>query len=113
MRATWRRAEVKSERARRASSTMASATALGIRKQARSLRRSRPVEGAGRELACRADELRAADLREHEIQGPRIRLLFGERPAHDAFAVALTVDRKRVRVGDADARRQPLPFGLR
>src|SRR5262249_40329222 len=98
MRVTWRRAGVKSERARTRFIDDGQRHGLGIRKQARSLRRSRPVEGAGRELACRADELRAADLREHEIQGPRIRLLFGERPAHDAFAVALTVDRKRVRV---------------
>src|SRR5262245_6112759 len=70
----------------------------------------RPVEGSGRELARRADQLGAADLREHPIERPRIRLLLGRRPAHDALAVALAVDRKRARVADADARRKPLPF---
>src|SRR5262245_50902974 len=75
-----------------------------------SLPRGRPVEGSGRELARRADQLGAADLREHPIERLRIRLLLGRRPAHDALAVALAVDRKRARVADADARRKPLPF---
>src|SRR5262245_9664247 len=75
-----------------------------------SLPRGRPVEGSGRKLACRADQLGAADLGEHAIERPRILLLLGRRPAHDALAVALAVDRKRVRVADADARREPLPF---
>src|ERR1700704_515731 len=71
------------------------------------------VEGSGRELARRPDQLRTADIGEHEVQGPRIGLLFGDRTAHNAFAIALTVDRERARVGDADPGCEPLPFGLR
>src|SRR6185312_8385895 len=75
--------------------------------------RGGPVECSSRELARRPDQLSAADLGEDAIEGPRIGLLFGDRTPHDALAVALAVDRERARIGDADARRQPLPFGLR
>src|SRR5882757_2528963 len=72
----------------------------------------RAVEGAGCELARRADQLRAADVREDEIQGAGVVLLVRQRAAHDAFTVALAIDRERARVGDADARGKPLPFGV-
>src|SRR5262249_47515760 len=120
----------------RASSTMASATACGsgsrrsparlepayqaaissaseMSRAPKSLPRGRPVESAGRELARRADQLRAADFREHEVEGARVGLLVGERPAHDAFAVALAIDRERARIGGADAPREALPLPLR
>src|SRR5512132_4441878 len=75
--------------------------------------RRRPVESSRREFARRADKLAAADLRQYEIQGARVRLLLGERAAHDACAVALAVDGERAGVADADARCEPLPFGPR
>ena len=71
------------------------------------------VERAGREFARRADELGAADLGQHEIERARVRLLVGDRAAHDAFAVALAIDRERRAVAHADARREPLPLGVR
>src|SRR5262245_10775872 len=118
-----------------ASSTIASATACGsgsIRAPAsceptyqaainaasemsrapKSFTRGRAIEGAGRKLARRPDQLGAPDLRQHAIERARIRLLVAERPAHDTFAVARPIDRKRGRIADADARRQPLPFRL-
>src|SRR4051812_5502315 len=120
----------------RASSTMASATACGSGSRRapaicepayqaamsrtremslapNSLPRGGAVECSSSELARRPDQLSAADLREDAVEGPRIGLLFGNRTPHDAFAVTLAVDRERARIGDADARGKPLPFGLR
>src|SRR5919198_1793745 len=73
---------------------------------------SRPVEGAAVELARRAYELGAADLGQHAIERARIGLLLGDRPPHDAFGVALAVDREPGWIADADAGRKPLPFGF-
>ena len=71
------------------------------------------VEGSGRQLARGPDQLGAADLGEHEVQRPRVGLLFGDRTPDDPFAVALAVDCERVRIGDADPRGEPLPFRFR
>src|SRR6476646_1241616 len=120
----------------RASSTMASATACGsgssrapancepayqaaisrMREMSlapNSLPRGGAVECSRRELARRSDQLSAANVGKHPVEGPRIGLLCGDRTPHDAFAVTLAVDRERARVGHADARGKPLPFGLR
>src|SRR5438132_1021273 len=68
--------------------------------------RGQAVERSGVELTRRADQLGAADLSEHAVESARVGLLLGQRAAHDALAVTLTVDRERGGVGDADARRE-------
>src|SRR5262245_33770650 len=74
------------------------------------LLRGRAIERARRQLTRRPDQLGAADLGQHAIERARIRLLLGKRPAHDPLAVAHPIDRKRGRVGDANAPGEPLPF---
>src|SRR5712692_1410169 len=75
--------------------------------------RGRPVERAGRKLARWADQLHAGDLGKDEVEGTCVGFFFGKGPAHDAFAVALAIDCKRVGVDGANAPRKSLPFGLR
>src|SRR5579883_656854 len=70
------------------------------------------VEGASIELSGRSDELGSAELREHQIELARIRFLGRDLSLLGAFEVALTIKRKRLRIGNADERRKLLPIGI-
>ena len=76
------------------------------------LLRARPIEGAGRQRPRGANELRAADIGEDQIQGTRVRLFLSERTPDDALAVALAVIRERICIVDAKSstRAAAIPF---
>ena len=73
----------------------------------------RPIECARRELACRSDELAAANHLEHAVERARVILLIVDRTARNAFAIALAIGLEARRFGSPHQWSDPIPLGIR
>src|ERR1700749_3137578 len=78
-----------------------------------SLPRYGAIERAGIELRRGPDEIPTADLRQHPVEHTRIFLLFGDGPARDSLAVAVTIGVQRGGIGGAGQGLNPVPLRVR
>ena len=70
----------------------------------------RPVECPGRQRGGGADQLRAAEPRQHAVEDARIGFLVGDRAAWDSGAIAIAKNSQRGATRDPGERSDPLPL---